>query len=94
MWIELDYEDLIALNPDSIILIMPKQMLESDRFGAPKEPSSEEVARVFGSIAQLPISAVENGRLGIIDHPLGLLPSGVLADVAQEMGSLMKQWSQ
>ncbi len=97
MWIELDYEDLIALNPDSIILILPRQRGEADHFGEPaNEPAKltlEDVKGMLGPIGQLPISAIEHDRIGVIDHPLGLLPSGSLGDVAQEMAELMRLWA-
>ena len=95
MWIELDYEDLIALNPDSIILIAPRSPgEENERFGQPSKPTAEDVLARFGPIADLPITAIQEGRVGIIDHPLGLLPSGALGDVAQDMRRLMEEWSQ
>lgn len=89
MWIELDYEDLITLNPDSIILIAPRQPTHADRFAQPERTSLE----IFGPIAQLPISAVQSGHIGVIDHPLGLLPSGALGDVAEDISELLRSWN-
>ncbi len=92
MWIEMDYEDLIALNPDSIIYIAPRQSSDADRFGESSPMTIEEIRSIFGPIAELPISAVEHGRIGVIDHPLGLLPSGALAQVAEQIGALIESW--
>ena len=90
MWVELDYEDLISLNPDSIILIAPRQPSEADRFG----DQSQSPLDILGPIAGLPISAVEHGRIGVINHPLGLLPSGALGEVAEEIREFMRIWDQ
>jgi len=94
MWIEMDYEDLIALNPDSIIYIAPRQSTVDDRFGTGSGMTIEEIKAIFGPIAELPIAAVEHGRIGVIDHPLGLLPSGALAQVAEQIRALMESWEE
>tara|TARA_R110002096_G_scaffold173781_2_gene348023 strand:+ start:187295 stop:188242 length:948 start_codon:yes stop_codon:yes gene_type:complete len=94
MWIELDYEDLIRLNPDSIVLIAPRQPSEDERFAEPLGPTPDDIKRIFGPIMELPINAVTNGHIGVIDHPLGLLPSGSLGEVAEEIGALFQQWDQ
>jgi len=94
MWIELDYEDLIALNPDSIVLIAPQQTTDDDRFGEPAKPSLDEMKESFGPLADLPIAAFESGRIGVIDHPLGLLPSGALGEVADEIAAMFELWAE
>lgn len=95
MWVELDYEDLINLNPDSIILIAPGSSNgQEDRFGEPAKPTAIELLARFGPIADLPVAAIQEKRIGIIDHPLGLLPSGALGDVADDMGQLFQEWSE
>ena len=96
MWIELDYEDLIELNPDAIIIIAPRVMTdesaENERFLEPVAPTIEDAMSLLGPIAELPISAIERRQIGIIDHPLGLLPSGSLGEVAQEIARMMREW--
>jgi len=94
MWVELDYEDLIALNPDSIILIAPRQSSDGDRFGEPSPPTLKDAKAALGPIADLPISAAQNDRLGVIDHPIGLLPSGALGQVAEDIAEMMERWAQ
>ena len=94
MWIELDYEDLIRLNPDSIVLIAPRQPSEDERFAEPSGPTPDDIKRIFGPIMELPINALKNGQIGVVDHPLGLLPSGSLGEVAEEIGALFQQWDQ
>ncbi|MFK7758319.1 MAG: ABC transporter substrate-binding protein [Phycisphaerales bacterium] len=96
MWIELDYEDLIAMNPDSIIIIAPRNPTsESDdasRFGVPETPEFEDAAAMLGPIADLPISAMKHQRIGIVDHPLGLLPSGALGEVGDDIADFFEIW--
>lgn len=94
MWIEMDYEDLITLNPDSIILIAPRQSSEDDRFVAPTPLTMEAIRERFGPLMELPVSAIQQQRLGIVEHPLGLLPSGALGEVAEEIGELFESWDQ
>ena len=94
MWVEMDYEDLINLNPDSIILIAPKQPSEDDLFGEPTRPTLEDSRAMLGPIASLPICANEHDRIAIIDHPLGLLPSGALSEVASEIRWYFEQWAE
>lgn len=94
MWIELDYEDLIRLNPDSIVLIAPRQPSEDERFAEPSDLTPADIKRIFGPLMELPINAVTNGHIGVVDHPLGLLPSGSLGEVAEEIGALFQQWDQ
>ena len=98
MWIELDYEDLIELNPDAIIIIAPRvgtdESAESERFAEPAQPTVEDALALLGPIADLPISAIERNQIGIIDHPLGLLPSGALGEVAQDIARMLREWDQ
>lgn len=92
MWIEMDAEDLIALNPDAILYLAPKQLSAESRFGEPRPWTLERTRKALGSIAALPIAANENGRLAVIDHPLGLLPSGALGEVADQIRAVFEDW--
>lgn len=93
MWIEMDAEDLIQLNPDSILYIAPRQISEvSSRFGDPLPWSIERTQQALGPISSLPISANEHQKLAIIDHPLGLLPSGALGEVADQIRDAFVDW--
>jgi hypothetical protein len=94
MWVEMDYEDLITLNPDSIILIAPRQPTDEDRFVAPTPITLKEIQQRFGPLMELPVTAIQQERIGIIEHPLGLLPSGALGQVAEEIGELFESWDQ
>lgn len=94
MWIEMDAEDLIALNPDAILYIAPRFTTTDDRFGAPSEWTLDRTRDALGSISLLPIAAMEKDRIAVIDHPLGLLPSGALGQIADEIRALMIEWDQ
>lgn len=92
MWIELDYEDLIALKPDAILVFSPRQRDDTDRFGAPEPITDEDALKALGPIADLPVPAIDSNRVAIIDHPLALLPSSALADVATEIERVLEIW--
>ena len=92
MWIELDYEDLIALAPDSILVFSPRQRPDDARFGLPEPTIGDSALETLGPIADLPIPAIDGARVAVIDHPLALLPSTALADVALEIERVLESW--
>ncbi len=92
MWIELDYEDLIALAPDSILVFSPRQRPDDARFGLPEPTIGDSALETLGPIADLPIPAIDAARVAVIDHPLALLPSTALADVALEIERVLESW--
>jgi len=92
MWQELDYEDIIELAPDSILVFMPREPSAVDLIGEPEKMTQKEIAEKVGGIATLPIPASTNGRIAIIEHPLGLLPSTSLASVADEVADAVRAW--
>lgn len=92
MWQELDYEDLIELAPDSILIFEPK-LRSTNQIGEPEPVSFDEVLDRIGGIAELAIPAVEHKRIAFIEHPLGLLPSTSLGQVADEVAAVIRGWS-
>ncbi len=92
MWQELDYEDIIHLAPDSILVFSPKEPSANDGIGEPEQPNFSQIQTQLGGIAQLPIPAVEHQRIAIIDHPLGLLPSSSFGQVADEVRRVVEAW--
>jgi ABC-type hemin transport system substrate-binding protein len=87
-YLTLDAEDVLRMAPDGIILLRPRHI------GAPAEPSlPDEVGRELGRLGELEIPAVREGRLARIDHPLGLLPSTSLGEVADEMAEILGRWA-
>ena len=94
MWIEIDYEDIVSIAPDSIIVFAPDPDRDDERFGLPGTPDLDDARDALGPIAELPTPASESGRLGVIDHPLALLPASSLAEVARETEALLESWDE
>jgi len=93
MWQELDYEDIINLAPDSILVFAPRAHTANDQIGEPVPMSWGQIKGATGGIAELPIPAVENQRIAIIEHPLGLLPSSSFGQVADEVRAEIEAWA-
>jgi hypothetical protein len=55
-------------------------------------PTLAEARTALGNIALLDIPAVRDGRLTLIDHPLGLLPASSLAEVADDVALAFDAW--
>lgn len=94
-WIDLDAEDVVRLAPDAIILFVTETSPanEDDRFVEP-EPKGFEAAKArLGALANLPIPAIQHKRVAVIEHPLALLPSSSLAEIADEMGKVFDRWA-
>jgi len=94
-WMELDAEDILRLAPNAIVLFAPRDKGdEADRWPAAAEgPAWDEIAPRLGAFAELPIPAIENRRVLLIDDPLCLLPSPALAGVAERMAGALEGWS-
>ncbi len=94
MWQELDYEDIIELAPDSILIFTPRAPDADDLIGEPEPMSWDELVAKVGKLATLPIPAVQSHRIAIIEHPLGLLPSSSLGQVGDEIAEVIRRWDQ
>lgn len=75
-------EDVLRIAPDAIILIQPR---------SGTAPTPAPVA--LDGLASLAIPAIEHGRVIRIDHPLGLLPSTRLIEVAESMEDALRGWT-
>ena len=93
MWQELDLEDIINLAPDSILVFMPTSPTSDDLIGEPEPMTWTQIQAKVGKISTLPIPAVEHRRIAIIEHPLGLLPSSSLGQVADEVAAAVRAWN-
>ena len=94
MWQELDYEDIIDLAPDSILVFMPKANDAQDLIGEPLSLSWDEILAKVGGLGELPTPARDAQRIAIIEHPLGLLPSSSFGEVADEVSKTIRSWSE
>lgn len=91
-WQELDHEDILRLAPDAILLFRPAP--EDHRaVGERPRPTTAEAMGALGGIGSLDIPAVRDGRVAVIDHPLGLLPASSLAEVADEIAEAFEDWA-
>ncbi|MEQ8770167.1 MAG: hypothetical protein RIB60_06630 [Phycisphaerales bacterium] len=97
-WQELDAEDVLRLAPDAIVIFAtdgaPDAGPSGDaRFVDPAPPAWGEVEARLGALAGLPIPAVRDRRVALIDDRLALLPSSSLAGVANELAERLEAWS-
>jgi ABC-type hemin transport system substrate-binding protein len=90
MWQQLDLEDIITLEPDSILIFSPSQ--EQQQIGEPRPMRWSEIQSHLGPIAGIDIPAIHTQQVGVITHPQGLLPSSTLAQVADEIRKTLAAW--
>lgn len=86
-YMTLDAEAVLAMAPDAIIVLAPRE--------AGAEPvawTPEQVRARLGRLGELDIPAVKNGRLAVIDDPLGLTPSTALLGVTDKMERMLGAW--
>lgn len=97
-WMDLDAEDILRVAPDVIVLFAPRDMNdEAERWPTPTttdEQAWQDLAARLGAFADLPIPAIENRRVLLIDDPLGLLPSPALAKIADQIAEQLGTWSE
>lgn len=89
---ELDAEDIRHMAPDAIVLIRPRTPDQGDQGPTARELTNDEIDSLLGAIAKLDIPAVKLHRIGLIDHPLALLPSTSLIRFADDLASLLEKW--
>jgi len=101
MWQEFDHEDLINLAPNSILVFAPESESNDPNafdpnalIGEPTAMGWDEIVERLGSIADLPIPAIEHRRVAIVTHPLGLLPSSSFGQVADEVRRAVEGWGE
>lgn len=95
-WQALDAEDVLHIAPDSIVVLIPHPAPDDPdaRFVETDRPGLDELRPVLGRIADLPIPAIESGRVAAIHDPLALLPSSSLAAVANEIAAVLEEWTE
>lgn len=94
-WQTLDAEDVLRLAPDAIIVYVPEDEpgAEAARFVEPPGPDAAEVRRRLGRAADLPIPAVERGRVALIYDRLALMPATSLAQTADQTADALSSFS-
>lgn len=79
-YITLAVEDVLALDPHSIVLLSP---------GA----DDTDARRLLGPLADAGLDAVDAGRVVVVGDELALLPAPTLARVADEIRAGIASWS-
>lgn len=94
LWQEMDAEDVLRLRPDGIVLVAPRDRTDADRFGEPAPAGVEEALTRLGRVGELPIPAVRNGRVALIDDPHALKPAASsMGRFAERLASILEGWS-
>jgi len=87
-WVELDSEDIIALSPDAIVLVVPKP--GGKGIGA---VGPEAVAQL-GAIGSLDIPAVGSGHVAVLNGVSYLTPSTAMGDFARDLREVLEGWAE
>jgi len=83
-FVNLDAEDLLALQPDSILIAAP---------GAEADKARKDPLAFAGPIARLPLRAVRLGKVGVVVHPAALSASLRLREVALEIRDIASRFA-
>lgn len=84
----LDAERLLTLNPETIVLVLPRAAR------APDDPSArtpEAALRQAGPVGRLSLAAVRSGRIVLIDDPTALIPSTSITEFARQLDRLLTE---
>ncbi|MEM7754045.1 MAG: hypothetical protein AAF297_00235 [Planctomycetota bacterium] len=88
-WMELDAEDVLRLAPAAVVLIEPRGIDAS-----PGEVGAAATRARLGSLGELPVPAVVDGKLATIDDPLALLPSLSMVGFAEDLRVVVERWQE
>lgn len=99
-YIVMDAEDVLALRPDAIVVLLPRPPRSGGAGEAGPGGASrtgvlprEEWASVLGALARLNIPAVTRGRVALIDDPECLLPATSLGRFAEDLARILEGWA-
>ena len=90
-WLNMDAEDIRALNPSGIILIQPRVWGSAPVTQTPQQLSNV-VKEQLGAMVRLNVPALKDGRVGVIDDPLSLIPSTSMATFAEDVAKIVSTW--
>lgn len=79
-YITLDPEDILRMDPDSILLLIPGA--DPDRLDG-----------LLGPLANLDLRCVREGRVGVISHPLVNIPATSITGVVREILFATSDWT-
>jgi ABC-type hemin transport system substrate-binding protein len=87
-WVELDSEDILALAPDAIVLVVPKPGgIGIGAIGA-------DAVAELGAVGSLDIPAVRSGRVAVLDGVSYLTPSTAMGDFARDLREVLEGWAE
>lgn len=86
-WMELDSEDIIALDPDAVILVDPSPA------GSGIGAVGPEALEKLGVVASLDIAAVRTGRVAVLDGLHYQKPSTAMGDFARDLRGVLDGWA-
>jgi ABC-type Fe3+-hydroxamate transport system substrate-binding protein len=81
----LSLEQVKDINPDVIVLVLPRAPMEPDR-----PLSGDELIKVLGRIGELELDCVRNRRVVLIDDPGALTPSTAMIGFAEELKTFLR----
>jgi len=89
-WIEMDTEDLVRLDPDAVILVLPRSPDRANStFRAPV--MGDDAVKRLGRLAES-TRAARTGRVALIDDPRALTPSTAMIDLADAFANVLTRW--
>lgn len=98
-YITLSAEDIIAMSPDAIILILPRDPAappSSPAANAPQpgshDTNTDHALAALGVLGTLDIPAIRRRRVALIDDPKAHLPSTAMIGLADEMRRILIAW--
>jgi len=81
----LSLERVKAINPDVIVLVLPRAPMEPDRQTTPSE-----LVNALGRIAELQLECVARHKVTLIDDPGALTPSTAMIGFAEELKAFLR----
>ncbi|CAG1010506.1 hypothetical protein PHYC_03864 [Phycisphaerales bacterium] len=92
-WQDLSLEDVRALAPDAIVVVLPRSPRTPSLAGRELPTLGDDAIAMLGAVSRLDIPAIKYKRVAVIDDPLALTPSTSLTGFADELGSALSAWS-
>lgn len=83
-YIELDAEDVLRLDPDVIVFVIPRAASAPSR--AAKSPLTDaEITTLLGPLSKVNLRAARDRKVVLLDDPFALLPSTAMARLADQL---------
>lgn len=97
-YITLAAEDIVALAPDGIILILPRDPTapETSEDSGGRDTTAGDAGRAtqaMRSLGTLNVPAIRVGRVALIDDPKAHLPSTAMITLAEEIRNVLQRWN-